>query len=196
VATPARVLSSTQRRARIRTKLHQMVEDHLPATGDIDVSVERNRILQEMDPVFAQEAGLVLLDEAIHNLLLQANHRRRSIFENKVTKSQKTFDDATQAWVNGDDEALDVWQQRYIVDRTHTMRPVAEMKRADLLFVAQAKQTTGNRELMRAAFFRAVAAKLPDDDTTVQEAMNELEYATLYRETFVSSDLTDKGKDN
>ena len=182
----ARALFTTRQRQDIRDQLQKLVEQHLPPTGDIDITTERNSILKNMDPVFKQEAAMVLLDEAIHGLLLSANHRRRSVFENRVTRSAKKFKEATDAFIAGDNDAIGAWQQRYIVDSDRTMRTVAEMTRKDLVFVAEGYDKRASREALRATFFRRIAAQLPDDNTMVQDVMDEAQYATEFRSVFIA----------
>ena len=181
-----RALSTANQRVRIRSRLQTLVLEHIPEHSDFVVADERDRILREMDPLFRQEAGLALLADAVHQVILNELHSRRSIFEQKVTKSQKRFDDAIQAYRDGDDEALNVWKQEFVIDKNNTRRCVADMVRRDLLFVADDRAAKARRHALRAAFFRGLASRMPDEHTTVQEVMDEVEYAQFYRDTFAA----------
>lgn len=186
MSTAARALSSTARKSLIRSRLQELVREHIPEHSDFTVAEERDRIIASMDINFAHEAGMVLLTEAVHELIRAELSSRRSIFENRVTKSQKKFDEALDAWTNGDEEALDAWRTSYVIDEENTRRSVSDMTRPDLLFVANDREAKGRRHLLRAAFFRGIAERMPDDTTTVSEVMDEAQYATIYRSTFVA----------
>lgn len=123
------------------------------------------------------------LDEWLHAhavaiTTLEIGTRLRSIRARHVRRAAaRSFAEAVEAAEDGDAEPLTHFTVVYEVSDDHVRRPVAHMTGADHLYVAGAYRASGRRDLMLAAFHRAVAKKVGKHTTA--EVFSEAEYHDL-----------------
>lgn len=118
-----------------------------------------------------------LLDGWLHAgaaqfLRMQINardHSNRSVIASR--KAATSFAAAVEAHERGDGEPLGTFLRMRFTTEDGARKQLADLTKVDLLFVASAYQDRADRNLLRAEFMRALAAKVGDG--TVADRFSE-----------------------
>lgn len=129
--------------------------------------------LRAEEPTFLAE----WLDERASTVLLIEIDR---ILRSERTKARSRHGARVfaAAVATGDPAEMSVFARvRFVVDEKNTRRALGDMTAEDHLYVAGRYETSGNRQLMLAAFHRAVAKRI--GKRTTAEAMTEAQFQKL-----------------
>lgn len=143
----------------------------------------QSAVLAEKLVARIEEQDPASLDEWLHAraaaiTTMEISARLRSIRARHVHRaSARSFAEAVEAAEDGDTEPLTHFAVVYQVSDDHVRRPVGQMNGPDHLYVAGAYQASGKRDLMLAAFHRAVAKKV--GKRTTAEVFSEAQYHDL-----------------
>ncbi len=129
-------------------------------------SAELNEWLDERAVFFTREA-------------IRARVKSQRSAARRAAKPQAFAAAVAETVITGTTDALSPFLARYVVDDEHTQRLVRDMTGTDHLFVAASYERSGRRDLMEAAFHRAVAKAVGDRRTC--DVMDEAQYDALRR---------------
>lgn len=167
------------------TTIHDFIDEFLDTDEDILPATLAEKVAttwRERDPngflTYLNDNAVRLVHDEISRRLSRRRQISRVTARSFARQSSSVFrNDGTI-----DPERLDslrgAFSATYCVDDDFTQRRVADMTKADHAYVAKSYESSGNRDLMIAAFHRAVAKKLSDDQKT-SEAMDEETYLRL-----------------
>lgn len=86
----------------------------------------------------------------------------------------RSFAELAKKHMAGELDIKNVFQVEYVIDDKHTVRRFGEMRREDVLYVADSYEATGKRALLQAAFFKAVAKNLGTKKVSEQFTAEEI----------------------
>lgn len=156
-------------------QMREVLIDAMPE-GDFVPSLLASQIADQLratDPGFLAD----WLDERASNVLLIEIDR---ILRSDRTKARSRYGARAfaAAAATGDVVTLSAFTHvRFVVDDKNTRRALGDMTAADHLYVADKYEASGNRQLMLAAFHRAVAKRV--GRKTTAEAMTEAQFRKL-----------------
>jgi hypothetical protein len=151
-----------------------MPEDDYVAS---DLSAQLVAHLQDSDPAlltgWLNDCATILLAHEISS-------RRRYRVRAAVKQLPKdVFADAVAAHEAGDSTTLSIFAEHLVVNEKRISRAIGSMNRDDHKWVADSHRSRSKTALLKAAFHDAVAARIPEGQTTA-DVMNEETYRRLY----------------
>lgn len=148
------------------------LSDHAPAA----VAADLVRKAQELD----WELLLGWLDLRAEEFVARELRRRKHVQDVRAAKEDqaRVFSDAARRHTDGDEAALHPFRFTLVVNARSERRCVAEMTRADHLFIARQYVDAANAAKFEAAFHTAVAKRIPEGKTTA-DVMDEATYVRL-----------------
>lgn len=135
------------------------------------------------DPAWVHRFCDEILDEIVRSVITQAvastrGHRKRYIFKDTVMAAE-VYAQQTTAEASALSASL---MQKWMNWREHTGNGhvrLLDMTRQDLIKAAELRERRAQRDLELAALWRAIADRLPDDDSAVREHLNAFDIEAL-----------------
>lgn len=108
-----------------------------------------------------------------------ARFRHAAMHRERAT-SLRRFHDDTRAATEADEEPPSPFDGSYALPGSHTWYRLGAMRRPDLLAVSRHRSGLARSNAIESVFLAAVAAQLPDDETTVSEAITAEDILNLH----------------
>lgn len=156
----------------------KLITDNIPEGVDfkaVDIATNIYSKIEATDPELLE--GWLRV-QAVSILSTQITARRSYLARTAIRQEPSKFQQAAEAFENGDTEPLSVFLQTVAVNSDNIVRPLGNITKTDALWISESHAKRAKAAAFESEFYAAVAKKIPDGQT-LSDVMSETEFLLL-----------------